>query len=251
VLVKHPLIFIIAIVFTGLTACKKMQVAEVNTAISIDESASMIAGLLSSNTNGLNNLITDITAGSKNLYLNGSGCGITFTDSVSRQSMPDLATAFNFKHKITNKLNCNTNKALESITSLITCSGQYKGPKLIVHGNGIANTTVTGLGAESSVYTLNGQIKNMGSFKIKADTTRKGTIAIQIALKDLTIIKATTLVPAVIASGTATATVTGNSSKGAFLFEGTLTFNGFNDATLILSKETFSINLITGAVIKR
>jgi hypothetical protein len=228
-----------------------MQVAEVNTAISVDESASMIAGLLSSNTNGLNNLITDITAGSQNVYNNGNGCGVTFVDTVSRHSSQGLATTFNFKHKITNKLNCNANKALESITSLISCSGQYKGLKLIVNGNGMANTTVTGLGAESPVYILNGQVKNMGSFKIKADTTRKGTIAIQIALKDLNIIKATTLVPAVIASGTATATVTGNSSRGAFLFEGTLTFNGFNDATLILSKEAFSINLVTGAVTKR
>lgn len=248
---KHPLTFIIAIVFIGFTACKKMQVAEVNTAISNEESAAMIAGLISSNSNGLNNLTTDITASSQNLYNNGAGCGATLTDSLTRQSGPGMSTTFNFKHKISSKLNCNSNKMLESVTSNITCAGQYSGPKLTIHGNGSANTTVTGLGAASPAFILNGQLKNMSSFKIKADTTRKGTIAIQVALKNLTVNKATALEPAMIVSGSATATVTGNSTKGAFLFDGVLTFNGFNDATLVLSKDTFSINLLTGAVTKR
>jgi hypothetical protein len=249
--VKHPLIFIIAIVLTGLTACKKMQVAEVNTAISIDESAAMVAGLLSSNSDGLNNMAADITAGAQNVYDNGNGCGATFTDSVSRKSPSGSATTFNFRHKINGKLNCNADNVLESVSSNSICSGQYSGPKLTVYGNGNANVTVTGLGDVSPAFILNGQLKNMSSFKIKADTTRRGTIAIQIALKNLSILKATNLAPAIIRSGTATATVTGNSSKGAFLFEGTLTFNGFNDATLLLSKETFSINLVTGAVVKQ
>lgn len=250
-IVKNTLTLIIVIVFTGFAACKKMPAAEVNKAISTEESAHMIAGALSSSTNGLNNLANDVTTCSFKLYQNNIGCGAIITDSISRQSPAGSQTTFSFKNKIISKVNCNANKVYESVTSAANFSGQYSGPKLSSQGNGIANTTVSGLGDGAPAFIVNGQLKNMCAFKMKADTTRKGTISIQIALKNLTITKSTTAIPATITGGTATASVTGNSPKGAFLFEGTVTFNGFNDATLIISKETYTINLATGAVTKR
>ncbi len=248
---KYPLMFIMAVAFSGVVGCKKMQTAEVNKAISTEESAHMIAGALSSSTNGLNNLATDVTACSFKLYQNNIGCGAIITDSITRQSAPGAATTFSFKNKIVSKVNCNANKVYESVTSVASFNGQYSGPKLSSQGNGSANTSVTGLGDGNPAFIVNGQLKNMCAFKMKADTTRKGTISINIALKNLTITKSNAAIPAAITGGSATASVTGNSAKGAFLFEGTLSFNGFNDATLIISKETYTINLATGAVTKR
>jgi hypothetical protein len=60
--------FTIPIALIAFAACKKMPTAEVNKAISTEESAHMIAGALASNTNGLNNLATDVTACSFKLY---------------------------------------------------------------------------------------------------------------------------------------------------------------------------------------
>ncbi|MFD2147138.1 hypothetical protein [Mucilaginibacter antarcticus] len=228
-----------------------MQVAEVNTAISIEESANMIAGALSSSTNGLNTLATDVTNCSFKLYKNSVGCGAIISDSISRQSAPGSATTFNFTSKIVSTVNCNTNNQYQSVSSAAAFKGQYYGLKLSSQGNGSANTTVTGLGDAAPAFIVNGQLKNMCGFKMNADTTRKGTISINIGLTNLTIAKSTATVPATITAGTATASVTGNSPKGAFLFEGKLTFNGFNDATLVISKETYTINLATGAVAKR
>jgi hypothetical protein len=248
---KYPLILIMTIVFTGFFACKKMQTAEVNTAISTDESATMIATALSSNTNGLNNLVADIAVSSLKLYGNNSGCGAIGIDSGSRQSAPGAATFFSFKHKMVSTLNCNVNKLPENISSNIIFNGQCSGPKLATNGNGGAQVIVNGIGPASQSFAITGMLKNMCGFKMKTDTTRKGTIAVKIDLKNLNVSKLATGSPAMINSGSATATVTGNSPRGAFLFEGTLTFNGLNEATLTLSKEIYIINLITGGLTKK
>jgi hypothetical protein len=248
---KNPLIFIIAIVFTSITACKKMQVAEVNTAITNDDAAAMVAGALASSSNGLNSLSGDITLNSQYLYSNAGGCGAVRTDTVSRQNQSGSNITCSFKQKIVSKLNCNTNNVAENISSTLTFSGNYSAPKLSAHGNGSLNVTVTGLAPTTPSYVINGQFKNMSGFKLKSDTTRTGTIAIHIAIKNLTITKATTVAPAMITSGSATATITGNSPKGAFLFEGTLTFMGYNEAVLAWGSKTYVVNLSTGAVAKK
>jgi hypothetical protein len=248
---KHPLIFIIAVSFIGITACKKLQVKTDGTPISNEESALMIAGSLASGSNGLAALSNDISLSSQALYNNSTGCGVTHTDTASHQNLPGSAIICNFKQKITNKLNCNANKQADNVSSTITFSGNYNGPKLSASGNGTTTVTVAGLAPASASHVINGQFKNMGTFKLKADTTRAGTISIDITLKNLVVTKATASSPAMITSGTATCAITGNSPKGAFLFEGTIAFPGYNEAILTLGGNSYSINLSSGAVSKK
>ncbi len=248
---KHPLIFIIAVSFIGITACKKLQVKSDGIPISNEESALMIAGSLATGSNGLNALSNDISLSSQALYSNNNGCGVAHMDTASRQNLPGSAITYNFKQKITNKLNCNANKQADNVSSTLTFSGHYNGPKLSGDANGNTNVTVAGLTPTAAAYVINGQFKNMGTFKLRADTTRAGTISVDITLKNLVVAKATASKPPMITSGTATCTITGNSPKGAFLFEGTITFPGYNEAILTLGNNSYSINLSSGTVEKK
>jgi hypothetical protein len=251
VFMKHPLIFIIAVSFIGITSCKKLQTTTDTTPISNEESALMLAGSLASGSNGVTAISNDISLSSQALYSNATGCGITHIDTITRQNQPGSAIICSFKQKITNKLNCNANKQADNVTSTQTFNGNYNGPKLSASGNGSTNVTVAGLTHTAVAYVINGQFKSMGSFKLKADTTRAGTISIDITVKNLVIAKGTASNPPIITSGTATCTITGNSAKGAFLFEGTITFPGYNEAILTLGANSYSINLSSGTVEKK
>lgn len=248
---KYPLIFIIAVSFIGTTACKKIQVKSDGNPISNEESALMIAGSLASGSNGLVALSNDISLSSQALYSNNNGCGVIHTDTVLHQNLPGSAIICNFKQKITSKLNCNANKQPDNVSSTITFSGNYNGPKISASGNGSTTVTVAGLAPTAASHVINGQFKNMGTFKLKADTTRTGTISIDITIKNLAISKATPSSQPMITSGTATCAITGNAAKGAFLFEGTITFPGYNEAILTLGTSSYSINLSSGTVEKK
>jgi hypothetical protein len=248
---KNPLLFIIPVVLLGITACKKLGDPTQLSAITSDESAIMIAGSLASGSNGFVSLSNDATITSQTIYTTAKGCGVTHIDSLTHQSLPGEAISYYFKHIITSKLNCNTNKLPDNVTSNLTFNGNYNSPRLSAKQSGSANSTIAGLTPTSAVYVINGQFKSMGSYKLKSDTTRAGTIAIDITVKNVVISKATVTMPAIITGGTATATITGNSPKGAFLFDGTLTFAGFNEAILTLGSNSYSINLSTGAVAKK
>ncbi|MBC7400245.1 MAG: hypothetical protein H7289_09890 [Mucilaginibacter sp.] len=248
---KHPLIFIIAVSFIGITACKKLQIKTDIIPISNEESALMIAGSLASGANGLAAISNDISLSSQALYNNTTGCGVTHVDTIVRQNSPGSSIIFNFKQKITNKLNCNAKKQADNVSSSETFNGSYSGPKLFASGNGSTSVTVSGLTPTVTAYVINGQFKNISTFKLKPDTTRSGSISIDITVKNLVIAKPTITNPPMIISGTATCSITGNSAKGAFLFEGTISFPGYNEAILTLGANSYSINLSSGTVEKK
>jgi len=248
---RKPLLFIIPVVFIGAIACKKVQVQTQNSPITNNESAIMLAGALASNSNGLVTLSNDLSLSSQSLYSTAGGCGIVHTDSVSHQNAPGSNTSCNFKYKITNKLNCNSDKKPDNVSSSLVFNGNYNGNQMSAIGGGNINVTVAGLTQTAAAYVMNGQFKSVTNFKLKPDTTRNGNIAIDLTIKNLTISKSTATMPAMITGGTATASITGNSPKGAFLFNGAITFTGFNEATLTLGDNTYLINLTTGGIAKK
>jgi hypothetical protein len=248
---RYPLMFIIPVVLIGAVACKKLQVQTQTSPITNGESAIMVAGSLASNSNGLVTLTNDASLSSQSLYNNAGGCGATHTDSVTHKNTSGPSTTCDFTYKITNKLNCNANKLPDNVSSNLSFSGHYNNMQMSAIGGGSTSVTVAGLTPTSAVYVINGTFKSITNFKLRPDTTRNGNIAVDITMKNLTISKATVNMPAMITGGTAVATITGNSPKGAFLFDGTIVFNGYNDATLTLGGTTYLINLTTGALSKK
>jgi hypothetical protein len=166
--------------------------------------------------------------------------------------MPGSQTTYSYKYKIVNKLNCNSNNQPDNVTSMLTFSGNFNGPNLWVSGSGNTNFTVAGLTPSATAYVINGMFKSMSSFKLKPDTTRKGTVAVDITVKNLIISKENAINQVVaITGGSAMAVITGNSPKGAFTFNGNLVFNGNYAATLTIGSVNYIINLLTGTVVKQ
>jgi hypothetical protein len=247
---RKPLLFIIPSILIALAACKKLDTTSQNKLISNDEAATMIAGSLSSNSNGLTTFSADVATSSQGIVNSNYGCGITHVDSVSHQSALGAQTTYNYKYKIVNKLNCNTSNLPDNVTSMLTFSGNFNGPNLWASGSGSTNFTVAGLTPTATAYAINGTFKSMASFKLKPDTTRNGTISMDITVKNLIISKSTVSTPGVITGGSAMAVITGNSPKGAFTFNGTLLFNGNYVASLTIGNNIYTINLLTGTVVK-
>ncbi len=249
---RKPLFFLIPLILLGVSACKKFDVTSSSASIvTVDDAATMIAASLTSNTNGFNIFSSEAATTSQGVMTNSTGCGITHLDSMSHVNPAGSNTAFSYKYKISNKLNCNSNNVSDNVTSSLTFAGNFNGANLSASNIGSSLLTIAGFSPTSLVYSITGELKSTGSFTIKPDSTKKGTIGIDIVIKSLIITKATATTPCIITSGSGTATITGNSPRGAFTFTGALTFNGSNVATFTLGTTTYTVDLLTGVVTRK
>src|SRR5476649_237331 len=101
----------------------------------------MIAGSLASNSNGFNIFSTDASTTSQGVVTTNTGCGITHVDSMSHWNTTGANTAYAYKYKINNKLNCNTNNVADNVTSALSFTGYYNGPYLFASNTGSNNLT--------------------------------------------------------------------------------------------------------------
>jgi hypothetical protein len=247
---KNPLLIIIPLILLGIASCKKMDNSSVN--ISEADAANVIAGSLATNSNGLASISSDMSANSGSLAAVVSGCGVTKLDSISHQSPPGSTTTYGYKLKYSNKLFCNTNNQPDNVTSNLTFAGYFNGPRVLLTHSGSTTFVIAGLTTNATVYSINGEYKSTGSFKLKADTTNAGTINIDIVVKNYVITKTAITSPSGITGGTATVTISGTiPKKGAFSFSGNLTFTGDGTATFTTQTSTYIINLLTGIVTKK
>jgi hypothetical protein len=208
----------------------------------------MLSGSLSSSSYGMSYISTDASLSALLTANANQTCGSTKIDTFTRQNPSGTVYNYNYKLIYSHKLNCNSNKLPDNITGNLLYSGNYSNPSISIKNAGSANFILAGLTTTATVHSLNGEYKSTGSFKLKSDTTNTGSASIDIVIKNLTISKSTQL----ITGGTATAIITGSTfKKGDFTYNGTLTFKTGSLATLVLNGTTYSINLITGDIIKK
>lgn len=234
------LLLAVLILSAGLS-CRKTSLPTLN--VSMDDAASMLAGSLSTNSYGVNNISTDVSANA--LLVNNQACGSTKIDTFIRKSTTGASATYYYKLIYKHKLTCNTSNQPDNISSNLTFTGYYSNSKLSLTNSGTTSFIVAGLTPAATVYAINGEYKSLGTFKLKSDTTNTGSANIDIVVKNLTITKSTQI----IAGGTATVIVTGTTSKkGDFTYNGTLTFNGNFMATMIINGTTYILNLSTGVI---
>lgn len=248
---KKNALFIIPLIILAITACKK-QDSSVTANISNADAATMVASSLATNSIGVTTISSDVALSSQALITNNSACGTTKVDSISHQSMGGAVNTYSYKLKFTNKLTCNANNQPDNVTSTLIYSDSFNNAKSSSSSTGSTSFVIAGLTPASTVFAINGEYKSTGSFQLKADTTNKGTNSIDIVIKNLVITKATASTAAAITGGTATVTASGTiPKKGAFSFDGNLTFNGAGSATLTLNGTVYVINLATGVATKK
>jgi hypothetical protein len=227
-------------------ACRKTSLPTLN--VSMDDAASMLAGSLSTNSYGVNNISTDVSVNGLSAISTNQACGSTKIDTFIRKNTTGASAAYYYKLIYQQKLTCNTSNLPDNISSNLTFSGYYSNSKLSLTNTGTASFILAGLTPTATVHSINGEYKSMGTFKLKSDTTNTGSANIDIVVKNLIITKSTQT----ITGGTATVIVTGTTSKkGDFTYNGTLTFNGNLMATMVINGTTYIVNLATGTVTRK
>ena len=236
-----------ALLLVGAMACNKSDKstsANVSGSITTDDAADMVAGSLSANSNGLANVSADATLDATT-YVNAHvGCGTAKSDTISRHNS---GSNWSYSYQLTYNyvVNC-VNNVPDNLSSNLTYSGNFSGPNMTSTNSGTSDFTVGGLAPGSNTFVINGEYKRSGSFASKIDTTHNGNSNIDINVSALTL----TRPGRVIASGTATFSISGTSKKGSFSFTGTVVFNGDGTAKVTINGTVYTINLTTGVRVK-
>ena len=133
---------------------------------------------------------------------------------------------------------------VDSLLSSHSYSGTFSGPKLSSSHSGNSTIILTNIGTYKSVnldWTLNGTYSRTGTTTIKASGDVM-TYSTQITFANVVFNHITKA----IASGTATATISGSDKKKSFTYTGAITFNGDATSKLVIGGKTYTINLTTG-----
>jgi hypothetical protein len=241
---KFPLFMLLLL---GAAACNKSVSTKPNTtvtgSVTTDDAADMVAGSLSSNSNGIASVAADATLNASVMYDLHLKCGTVRSDTISRQG--GSGTPFSFSYKLTYNfmVDCNSSSQPDSLSSNLTYSGSYSGPNLSSSNSGSSIFGVGGLLPTDTAFVINGEYKRAGSFNSKADTADHGNSNVDITVSGLKLKKPGRMIE----SGTATFNITGTGPhKGSFSFSGTIVFNADGTATVTVNGTIYTINLATG-----
>jgi len=231
----------------GTAACNKSVSTKPNTivtgSVTTDDAADIVAGSLSSNSNGIASVAADATVNASVIYGAHLKCGTVRSDTISRQG--GSGTPFSFSYKLTYNfmVDCNSGSQPDSLSINLTYSGSYSGPNMSSSNSGSSIFGVGGLLPTDTAFVINGEYKRAGSFSSKVDTADHGNSNVDIVISSLTLKKPGRMIE----SGTATFNITGTGPhKGSFSFTGNIVFNGDGTATVTVNGTVYTINLENG-----
>ena len=139
------------------------------------------------------------------------------------------------------QMTCNTFNIPESATLNSNGTGAYRTARINSSDAHEASFSVTGLQPSADNYVFTGNFRRNGSQDISTNNfTKSVTSVVVIQITELTINK----VDYSIISGTGIASLTGQTSQGnSFAFEGSITFNNDDTATLVIGGNMYTIDL--------
>lgn len=226
-------------------ACNKTNSPGSTSDVTTDDAAVMMSSSLASSSGGVASASLDVVVNAQLTFDAKPGCGGTKTYSFSRQNPQGATTTYSYSFNYTYTLNCVSNVP-DNVSSSATSQGTFSGPNLSTQDSGTSTLKVAGLAPTATSYAVSGEYKRAGSFTNKTGSMATGNSAVDINLTNLTIPKT----GGAVTSGNATFTLTGTSAKGAFSFNGTITFVGNNQANLVINGTAYVVNLLTGTSTK-
>ncbi|SDI41587.1 hypothetical protein ACRQ5D_08510 [Mucilaginibacter sp. P25] len=158
-------------------------------------------------------------------------CGIAKDSSITKSSATGVSPSYNYTLSWNYLLNC-SGVVPNDLTFNFTGSSKYDGPRMSSEDSCSGGFVLTGLAPTAPAYVLNTTYTRDGSQVSKIGRNYSFSSKLIIKSSDITVDKTSLK----ILSGTATVTISGASSSGkSFNFNGTITFNGNNKATLLLN----------------
>jgi len=224
-----------------LTSCNKDD--DNSSEIQESEVVDAVNNSLSTDTNGMAKSINTaaVYTEEENLYTStpNLNCGQLYTDSYAESSSSANYT-YNYSANCSYQLNCDTNGAPQNFNYQANRAGSYDTPRMSSNDNAAAQWTISNLGTTNANALFNGNYVRNGTqvSKIRNQSTFSSTLTY--SLSNIAVNKTTHK----IASGSATVTFVGVASTGnQYTYNGTITFNGNDTATLVINGNTYNINL--------
>lgn len=222
---------LVAVMVSGIVffnqSCKKDDSTSADVSVSQDEAAEAITQSLSAN-GGMADEYSraQVVTGAQEGKLK---CGESASASITKTSATGATISYTATVSWTWKFNCVTPA---NITFASKGHIKYDAPRMSSDDSSHSDYVITGIGASSSQYNINGVYTRDGSQQSKIGNKNTFTSNIVITSQDVKVGKASHIIE----SGTAAIAITGASSSGkSFSFAGTITFLGNKKATIVFA----------------
>lgn len=233
---------VLPVVMLGIAAvsCNK---EDDNTAATQADAADMIEASVVESSNGVAKLAADANsdASTQRVYTSSPSVNCGQEYSVTYNPVyTGTYYSYNYTGTRTYTLECATDGIPDSLLYTSSITGTYTTPTLMSNDTSMASLTISALGAQNAEALINGSYNRNGYQESRVRQRRSFNSVISLTLQNISVNKSTSK----ITGGTATVAVTGTGSQGAsFTYNGSITFNGNNTATLVINGTTYTINL--------
>lgn len=234
-------VFCVSILSLGLTSCSNDDEAVTTTDdLSETEAVEIVEASLQKSTGGVTEtsksfseeLTVDITLNEL--------CNTLYEENFSFLTDGDVISA-TYDMNWAYELSCNNFNIPQSAVFNSNGSGEYRTERVTSNDTSTTSFNISGLQPAEDTYVFTGNFQRNGTQEIRTNIISKSvTSTLTLQITELTIHKT----DYTILSGSATAILSGETGEGnSFLFEGSITFNNDNTATLIIGGNTYTINL--------
>ncbi len=223
----------------ALVSCNK---DDDNNAATQADAADMVEATVIENSNGFAKLATDANADASAQRIYTTTPAINCGQQYSVTYNPFYTGAYytyNYTGTRTYTLQC-TDGIPTTLLYTSNIAGTYTTPTIQSNDTSAASLSISNLGAQNATAVINGTYNRNGYQESRVRQRRSFNSVIALTLQNIVVNKTTSK----IMGGTAVVSVTGTGSQGAsFSYNGTITFNGDNTATLVINGTTYTINL--------
>jgi hypothetical protein len=166
-------------------------------------------------------------------------CNTTIDSSYSKNKGIGTFT-YGYTYNFAGTVNCDSTNNLENIQFNYTTLGTYTAPRMTSSDEGTYNITVNGIQSGSANYDLVGSYIRVGTQTTKIRNEFSFSATLGVSLTSLLVDKITKDIQ----SGGGVFTVRGETSGSESIsYEGTITYNNDNTATINLNGKDYTINL--------
>lgn len=239
----YPALLLIA-ASLAFTACENDDEDENNNSIEADKAAELIGSTITNG--GALDMADDVVqldaANNPGVsYKSDRGCGEHIYDTIDFNYDGQIYQ-YSYNYIFDFVYNC-TNGIPDNMSMNISSSVDFAGPNYEIDHSTNINWTITGVYPTSEPLIFNGDVNVDASSNNLTNNTER-TYTLDLTYADVTYDRTNM----VYTSGSVNIAISGSGPNGSFAYEGTITFNGSETATLTVDGSTFTLNLTNGTV---
>jgi len=230
----RTVLWVISLVFVIFTSCKKDENSAIE-GVSEEEAVEVVQNTMSSESGGLSEQIETSTAIVAAYSTSRNDiCGLSFDTAIILTNTLGSQISYQYNFSWDWVINCNQWQIPESVAFSYNMNGWYNGPNMSAQDSANQSFQLSGLELSQDYLTYNGSYQREGLYQSKIGSQRSFMSKITIETINVKVNKTSYKIE----SGTANITVFIETSDGkTFSFDGTITFNGNDIATLAFEDE--------------